>query len=106
MHLADGSCPAGDFLDSLDSSERRKLDVLFEILGNSGKISNREKFKKLEGTDKIFEFKCFQIRILCFFTRDRRVMLLFGLRKKKDKYSRQDISRAESYRNWFFSKGR
>ena len=40
LTLANGTCPAGEFLDALDSSDRRKLDVLFERLGTSGKISN------------------------------------------------------------------
>lgn len=96
--LADGSCPAGEFLDSLDSADRRKLDVLFERLGDHGEIRNREKFKKLEGSDGIFAFKSHQIRLPCFFTRDKRVMLCFGLIKKKDKYTTEDIRRAEDYR--------
>lgn len=105
LTLADGSCPAGEFLDSLTAADRRKLDVLFEMLGNHGKISNPEKFKKIEGTDGIFEFKSFQIRLLCFFASNGRVMLAFGVRKKKDKHKREDINRAEEYRRWFRSHG-
>lgn len=102
LELADGSCPAGDFLDALDEGDRQKMDVLFERLGDTGRITNKEKFKKLEGSDKIFAFKSFQIRIPCFFTADKRVMLCFGLKKKKDKYSNPEIERAEAYRAWFF----
>lgn len=101
MRLPDGSYPAGEFLDELPASDRRKLDVLFEMLGEHGQIRNREKFKKLEGSDGIFAFKSHQIRIPCFFAPDRRVILCFGLIKKQDKYSREDIRRAEELRRTF-----
>lgn len=101
LTLPDGTCPAGEFLDSLAAADRRKLDVLFERLGNHGKIQNREKFKKIDGSDSIWEFKSFQIRIFCFFAPKRRVMLAYGVRKKKDKHNREDIKRAESYHDRF-----
>ena len=104
--LADGTCPAGDFLDTLASSDRRKLDVLFERLGGFGKISNTEKFKKIEGSDDIWELKSFQIRLFCFFAPRRRVMLAFGVRKKRNKHRREDIHRAESYRQQFLARER
>ena len=101
LEFQDGSCPAGEFIDGLDKSERRKLDVLFERLGDHGSIHNAEQFKKVEGSDGIWEFKRHQIRVLCFFTPNRQVILLFGLRKKKDKHSRQDIERAEAYKTTY-----
>jgi len=42
LELADGSCPAGDFLDSLSAPERRKLDVLFELMGGSDRYKRKE----------------------------------------------------------------
>lgn len=105
LELADGSCPAGDFLDSLSAAERRKVDVLFELMGDRGKIFNPEKFKKLSASDGLFEFKSHQIRIPCIFGRSRAVVLLFGLRKKSDKYKRKEIERAEDYRQWYLSQG-
>lgn len=101
LELSDGSSPAADFLAGLDRSDRRKLDVLFEMLGQTGRISNKEKFKKLEGTDGIFEFKSFQIRIPCFFTPDKEVLLCFGLIKKQDRYKSEEIQRAENYRKQY-----
>lgn len=106
LTLADGTCPSGDFLDALDSSGRRKLDVLFERLGSFGKISNVEKFKKVEGSADIWEFKSSQIRVFCFFAPGRRVMLALGVRKKKNKHRRQDIERAEAYRQRFLATDR
>ena len=42
LELADGSCPAGDFLDSLSAPERRKLDVLFELMGGFYRYKGKE----------------------------------------------------------------
>jgi transcriptional regulator with XRE-family HTH domain len=54
LALADGSEPVGEFLDALDARDRRKLDVLFEMLGDLGRISNDTKFKKLAGREEIW----------------------------------------------------
>ncbi len=97
----DGSCPVGDFLDSLSQADRRKVDVLFELYGEKGQISNKEKFKKLEGSDGIFEFKAFQIRLLCFFAPNGRVVICRALRKKADKHASADINYAEQRRRNF-----
>jgi hypothetical protein len=104
LELADGSCPAGDFLDDLPESDRRKMDLLFEKLGCSGRINNKEKFKKLEDSDHIWAFKSFQIRMPCFFAPGKLVLLEFGLFKKRDKYSPQEVQRAEQYRKWYFDR--
>ena len=106
LALADGTCPAGDFLDALDSNDRRKLDVLFERLADIGKISNVEKFKEVEGSDDVWEFKSIQIRLFCFVAPRRRVMLAFGVRKKRNKHRREDIDRAEAYRQQFLARER
>lgn len=98
--LDNGSCEAEEFLNNLDKSDRRKVDVLFEMMGEHGKISNREKFKKLEGTDGIFEFKSFQIRLLCFLHLNC-VIICRGVQKKKDKHDRGDISYAETCKRNF-----
>jgi hypothetical protein len=103
LELANGSCPVGEFLDALPDSDRKKLDVQFERLGEHGKITNREKFRKLADSENIFEFKSFQIRLLCFFGRDKTVWLAHAVIKKKDKHSATDISIAESRRRWFFT---
>ncbi|WP_203321758.1 type II toxin-antitoxin system RelE/ParE family toxin [Pseudoxanthomonas beigongshangi] len=97
----DGQCPAAEFLDGLDEGERRKVDVLFEMLGENGRIPNREKFKKLEGSSGVFEFKSFQVRLLCFFTPTGRVVITHGVRKQKNKHDAHDITYAERRRKKF-----
>jgi hypothetical protein len=97
----DGSCPTQDFLDELDAKDKRKLDVLFSLMGDKGRITNAEKFKKIEGSDGIFEFKSFQIRLLCFFARNSQVVICRAVRKKKDRHDEQDIRFAEECRRGF-----
>ena len=92
MERVDGLYPAGEFLDELPERSRRKLDVIFEMMGDQGRIQNKTKFKKVE--DGVFEIKSHQVRIFCFFTDDRRLVLLFGLIKKRNEHKRKDIVRA------------
>lgn len=103
LELADGSCPVGDFLDGLDEPDRKKLDVIFERMGEHGRVPNPEKFRKITDWEGLFEFKSYQIRILCFFGRDKTVQLAHALIKKKDKHTRADLEIVEGRRRWYFS---
>jgi hypothetical protein len=62
----DGSSPAKEFVDSRDKQDRAKLLYLFQLRADLGQNEwrNREKFKPIDGP--LFEFKSFQIRVLCF----------------------------------------
>lgn len=102
MAMDDGTCPAGEFLDGLSDSDRTKVDLLFEYLGDQGELRNKEKFKVVEGSDKVFEFKSFQIRILGFFAPGYRFILAHGVRKKRDKLKVSDVKTAERRKDWFF----
>lgn len=97
----DGSSPVGEFLEALSTSDRKKVDALFNLMGEKGRITNNEKFKKIEGSEKIFEFKSFQVRLLCFFAGSGRLVICRGLIKKKDRHDKQDIQFAEECREKF-----
>lgn len=102
--LPDGSSPADDYFQSLSSMDKQKLGVLFERFGHCGAISNKTKFKKLEGSDGIFEFKSFQIRLLCFFapgSRPAQLIITNGVTKKDGKHDRETIRRAERLKSNF-----
>lgn len=104
--LASGGAPAEEFLDSLGDSDAAKMQALFALVGDQyPQVFNREKFKRVEGSDKIFELKSFQIRVLCFFVPGGRLILTHGLVKKKDRLDPADITRAETIRAWFFEEG-
>lgn len=100
LELADRTCPSEEFLNDLSAKDRAKVAAIIQRLGDVGEVSNKEKFKKIEDTN-LFEIKSFQIRIFCFFSPDRKLVLLYGLRKKQDKHKSSDLGRAEEYREFY-----
>jgi hypothetical protein len=90
--LKDGSVPGREFLAGQDSRWRAQLLRLYELMGDSGSIRNPEKFSKLEGD--FFEFKAYQIRMIFYFRRDRRVVITHGCIKKRDRINREELRRA------------
>jgi len=90
--LKDGSSPGKDFFSGLDVRDQTKLLALFRLFADSGKIMNREKFKKIDSD--LFEFKSFQIRMFCLIESGR-VVITHGAIKKRDDLSKSDIQRAE-----------
>ncbi len=79
--LQDGSCPAEDFLGSLQERDYKRLLSLLERTAQSGLPRNSQKFKKLEGA--IFEFKSYQDRLLCFFLPGQVIVATHGVKKKR-----------------------
>lgn len=91
-----GGALALKFLESLTEKEQVQLAALFQRMADTGKIWNEQKFKHLEGTDSIFEFKANENRVLCFFFVGKRVILTHGFKKKQAKTPKGEIERAES----------
>jgi phage-related protein len=88
----DGSVPALDFFNLIETRWQARLMILFKLLGDTGQIRNPEQFRKF--TDGFFEFKAFQVRMPCYFRPDKRVVVTHGFTKKKDEAPRQEIERA------------
>lgn len=96
---ANGSMPAKDFFDTdLTETERQKFKPPMMRLADDGRVANEERFKKVEGTKGLWEFKLHQIRILGFYSTRGSFVLTHGLRKKKDRLSKSDIEVAETIR--------
>ena len=89
----DGTSPAEEFFDGLPASDQRKLMTLFKRLGDHGKIFNTEKFKKEDRG--FYAFKSYQIRMPCYFLRERVVVVTHGFTKKCDKMPPSELDRAE-----------
>ncbi|MEJ5328603.1 MAG: type II toxin-antitoxin system RelE/ParE family toxin [Desulfobaccales bacterium] len=92
-----GSCPAREFLNGLTAEKRAKILALIRRLADQGRINDREKFKKIEGTE-FFEFKDFQTRMPCFFQPGGRLIITHGFIKKKDKIPASELEKARSIR--------
>ena len=96
---SNGTMPAKDFYDNeLSEQERTKLKPPITRLADDGRVDNKERFKKVEGTEELFEFKSHQVRILGFFRPCGRFVLTHGLRKKQDKLPKSEIKMAETIR--------
>lgn len=89
------------FLESLSEKEQAQLAALFQRLADTGKIWNEQKFKHLEGSSNIFEFKANDNRVLCFFFVGRRVILTHGFKKRQRKTPKGEIERAENLKREF-----
>lgn len=93
---ANGRCPARDFLESRDPSDKdkSKLYRLFETMATHGEIRNTENFKKLEHRREVHEFKGHKARIFAF-RQGKQWFLTSGVVKKKDAHRPADIDSAE-----------
>lgn len=95
-----GSSQPLDYAEELSVQERVKLLNLLEVMGNIGKIRNREKFRN-EG-DKIYAFKPQPHRFLCFFIEGKKIIITNAFRKKQQKLPQREKDRAlkamESYK--------
>ncbi|MEZ4815744.1 MAG: type II toxin-antitoxin system RelE/ParE family toxin [Bdellovibrionota bacterium] len=94
------------FLESLSEKEQVPMAALFQRMADTGKIWNEQKFKHLEGSDSIFEFKTNENRVLCFFFVGKRVILTHGFKKKQPKTPKDEIERAENLKKEFERKAR
>lgn len=92
---SNGNMPAKAFLESLSRQERIKFETLFEFMACQGRISNKEKFRKLHG--QIWEFKSGQFRIACF-QKSNIWFLTHGFVKKTGKTRNIEKKRAEEIR--------
>lgn len=104
VELPSGEIPAEEWLDSIDEKSQIKFAALFKLLGDAGKIWNEQKFKHLEGSEQIFEFKVDSNRVLCFFFVGQRVILTHGFVKKSAKTPKGEITRGEKIKSIFIER--
>ena len=92
----------------MQERDRRRLIALLDHTALNGPPRNVEKFKKVEGTDGLFEFKSFQDRIPAFYDGNEpdgrgRLVMTHGFRKKGDRMPPGELKRAEQLRSRFHS---
>jgi hypothetical protein len=88
-----GNCLAQEFINDLELADQKKVLALLRRAAEHGTPNNTEKFKKLE--DNIWEFKSFQVRILCTFEERKIIILTHGYIKKQYKAPPSEIARAK-----------
>ncbi len=81
-----------DYFEILDEEAQAKLFELIKLIGNTGIIKNKTKFRS-EG-DKIYAFKPQPHRFLCFFFEGQKIIITNGFYKKTDKLPQNEKERA------------
>jgi len=72
--------------------DQKAIFALLHLTADLGTLGNEEKFRKLN--DGIWEFKSFQVRLLCCFEKNRLIILTHPFMKKKDRTPKSEINRA------------
>jgi phage-related protein len=92
--LTDGKkCPACDFIEKLRESDQKKVIQLLKRAADHGLLRNEEKFRKLKGHE-LWEFKSYQVRLLCFMDGGSLIILTHGFIKKTNKTPHTEIEKA------------
>ena len=89
---ANGKSQPLDYYEGLDTGQRAKFLSLVRLIGDVGKIFNKQKFNN-EG-DKIFAFKPQPDRFLCFFFEGAKIIITHAFVKKPDKLPVNEKERA------------
>lgn len=76
-------------------NELSKLARLWKDTAETGPPRNKEKFRKLDGSDDIWEFKTTKLRVLCFRDEGSFVICTHGFVKKSQSTPKKEISLAE-----------
>lgn len=89
-----------EYFNELPQSKKKKLVHLFFLLGDTGKIFNKEQFRHED--DQIYAFKTHPDRFLCFFFEGAKVIITNAYEKKAAKMPPKEKQRAlkarEDYR--------
>lgn len=99
--IVEKHCLVQEFIDELQELDQMKILVLLKYAGDYGPPRNLEKFKKLE--DDIWEFKSFQVRLLCFFDKNQLIILTHGFVKKSKKTPKSEIEKAKRLQKEYLS---
>ncbi len=83
VEFENGKCEGEDFYNSLSDENKVGIYKLFMALGNTGFIKSKTSF--INEGDKIFAFKHNQVRFLCFFGKNKEVIITHGFIKKQNK---------------------
>ncbi len=78
-----GKCESLSYFKSLPINRKRKIAYMLEVLSNTGKIFNKEKFRH-EG-NQIYVIKASEDRFFCFFFRGAKAIVTNAYEKKSAK---------------------
>ncbi len=89
---AQGKSESLEYYEDLSRDRQKKIGNLFRLLGDNGKIFNKEKFRNED--DQIYAFKTSDDRFLCFFFDGAKVIITNAYEKKTQKMPVREKERA------------
>lgn len=98
-------CPSLEFLHQewrRDPKQLYRLTALLESTARYGPRWIGTKFKRVEGTDGLLEFKVFQLRLFCFQDGGDLIVCTSGCVKKKDRHDPAVIETALNWKKAYF----
>jgi phage-related protein len=102
-----GKCPVEEYFDSLTNKQFEKIAFVLDIIEQAD-IVPRNFFKKLKGTDEIWEVRVRQsndiFRILGFFDGKDLVILNHAFTKKSQKIPAKEIATAEKQKRDYLNR--
>jgi len=95
-----GRCLVQEFIDSLEQAHKGQILTLFNYILENGPPRNEKKFKYLG--DNIYELKTRTgVRILCFFGKQKSLVLTHGFYKVKRAQLQREKEKAKNfYKNY------
>ena len=105
--LETGKCPVEEFFDSLSNKQFEKISFVLDLIEQIDIVPSKY-FKKLKGTDDIWEIRVQQgnniFRVLGFFDGNDLIVLNHAFTKKSQKIPKREIAIAEKRKRNYFSK--
>jgi phage-related protein len=105
--LETGKCPVEEFFDSLSDKQFEKISFVLDLIEQIDIVPSKY-FKKLKGTDDIWEIRVQQgnniFRVLGFFDGNDLVVLNHAFTKKSQKIPQKEIAVAEKRKRNYFNK--
>ena len=92
----EGKSQSLEYAESLLIKDKVKLLSLLKLMGDLGEIRNEQKFRN-EG-DQIYAFKPKPHRFLCFFCKDKKIIITNAFEKRMDKLPDAEKNRALKYK--------
>jgi hypothetical protein len=92
-----GRSQALDYYKTLSSEERIKVLRLFKRIGDVGKIKDQTKFNYED--DQLYAFKPQPNRFLCFFFKEKKIIVTNAFRKKQQKLPLKEKEKALQYKD-------
>ena len=100
-----GKCYVEEFLDSLNDKEFEKVFYSMRLVEDLEIVPSKF-FKKLKGTDDIYEiraeYKGKWYRLFSFFYNNNLVIATHGVQKKDNKVKRSEIEKAQKYKKDYY----